>query len=232
MELLLILVPLGAVVAALTAIVIIGRWILGPIDRAAKDREAAVRFSIGDFLCLFLTVQIPLSLIYRFVNDEEKPLFWLFTIITWIIAPLVWFACARALSKAGITAGRPRMVFLGVIVPFVYYGLLPFLFLTLAGAVVLAQQVSIYLDGFGWSIAGRVPQGAVASSGRIGWYVVAWFLLASGFYITGLFTRSMVRHARGDEMLLTEWERQLELARAAVSSIPDANSASVPVSEQ
>lgn len=232
MELLLILVALGMLIAVLTAIAIIGRWILGPIDRAAKDREAAVRFSIGDFLCLFLTVQIPLSLIYRLVDEEEKPLFWLFTVITWVLAPLVWFACARALSKAGITGGRQRMVFLGVIVPFVYYGLLPFLFLTLAGAIVLAQRASIYLGGFGWNIVGRVPQGAVAYSGRIGWYVVAWILLAAAFYLAGLFTRTMVRQARGGERSLTEWERQLELARVAISSISESNSSPERIHEQ
>jgi hypothetical protein len=82
------------IVALLAPIVIVGRWILGPIDRAARSREAPVRFSIGDFLCLFLAVQIPLAVIYQFVGAAEERVSWIFTIVTWKIAPVIWFSCA------------------------------------------------------------------------------------------------------------------------------------------
>src|SRR6185503_2051705 len=81
----------------------IARRILSPIDRAAKFRQAAVRFSIGDFLCLFLAIQIPLAGVHRFMGEETMAAYWTFTIITWLVAPVIWFAGARALSKAQVT---------------------------------------------------------------------------------------------------------------------------------
>src|ERR1044072_6206492 len=87
----------------LAPLIWIARRILSPIDRAAKFREAPVRFSIGDFLCLFLAIQIPLAGVYRFMGEATIVAYWTFTAITWIVAPVIWFACARALSKAQVT---------------------------------------------------------------------------------------------------------------------------------
>src|SRR5215212_5775602 len=103
----------------------IARLILSPIDRAAKFRRAPVRFSIGDFLCLFLAIQIPLAAVHRYLNEETMEAYWIFTIITWFVAHVIWYVGARTLSKAQVTASAPRFVFLGLIMPLVYYGLIP-----------------------------------------------------------------------------------------------------------
>jgi hypothetical protein len=184
-------------VATIGPIVMIGRWILGPTDRAAKFRDAPVRFSIGDFLCLFLAVQIPLTLIYQLVEQDEKPLFWLFTVITWVMAPVIWFACARALLKAGVTKAQHRFVFLGLIMPLVYYGLVPFVFLTVAGLVTLANTDAAEL------LLNK-------------WLVLAWLALVCAFYVSGLFTRLIVRHALGNKPPISDLEHRLRLARAAI----------------
>jgi hypothetical protein len=189
-------------VATIGPILMIGRWILGPIDRAAKYREAPVRFSIGEFLCLFLAVQIPLTLIYQLVEQDERHLFWLFTIITWVMAPIIWFACARALLKAGITRAKHRFIFLGLIMPIVYYGLVPFVFLTVAGVVALAST-------------------DVLEPRPIEWLVSAWLALVCAFFVSGLFTRWMVRQARGNEPPISDLEQRLRLARAALHSISE-----------
>src|SRR3954462_15915738 len=60
------------VVALLGSGVLIGTAILAPIDRAAKSRHAPVRFSICDFLCLFLAIQIPLSALHRFIGQHNS----------------------------------------------------------------------------------------------------------------------------------------------------------------
>src|SRR5262245_34409327 len=123
-----LLIPMLAVIFA--PIWFIGRWILAPIDQAGKSRKAPVRFSIGDFLCLFLALQLPLTGAYQFIDKEDRGPFWMVTFISWIVAPTIWWACARALSKAGVVNGRHRFVFLGLIMPAVYYGLIPFILLS------------------------------------------------------------------------------------------------------
>jgi hypothetical protein len=197
-----ILVIVAVLVATLVPIAMIGRWILGPIDRAAKFRQAPVRFSIGDFLCLFLAVQIPLTLIYQLVGEEERPLFWLFTVITWVMAPIIWFACARALSKAGIAQGKHRFVFLGLIMPVVYYGLVPFIFLTVAGIVALVMRNPVEM-------------------GQSAWLLALWIGLAFFFYVSGRITRRMVRQARGNEPEISDLEYRLQMARAAMQAASD-----------
>src|SRR6478735_5054460 len=81
----------AGIVLAIAPLIWIARRILSPIDRAAKFREAAVRFSIGDFLCLFLAIQIPLAAVYRFMGEATIQAYWAFTIITWLVAPVIWF---------------------------------------------------------------------------------------------------------------------------------------------
>ncbi len=162
-----------------TPVFLIGRWILGPIDQAARQRQAPVRFSIGDFLCLFLAVQIPLTAVYQLIDEEVRGAFWVFTIISWIVAPTIWYACARALSKAGVLNGRHRFIFLGVVMPVVYYGLIPFVLLTVAAVIRLYVAESTPLDKYAL------------------WLVTVWLLLAGVFYLCGLLTRWMVRRAHG-----------------------------------
>lgn len=153
----------------------IGKWILGPIDRAAKLRNAPVRFSIADFLCLFIVVQIPLAAAFQFSQEEETAAFyWLLTAITWIIAPVIWLAATRALSKAGVSAGRHRLMFMGLIVPIAYYGLIPFVIMSMAGPVAIFTNEWPRIDGFHW-------------------YIVVWLLLGVLLYLSGLFTQWLVR---------------------------------------
>src|SRR5687767_15253695 len=75
------------------------RRILRPIDQLAKAGKAAFRFSIGDFLCLFWVVQIPLAFVFQLDAEETAIQYWVLTVMVWAVAPLVWITCARALSK-------------------------------------------------------------------------------------------------------------------------------------
>ncbi|MEX2316237.1 MAG: hypothetical protein WD669_03730 [Pirellulales bacterium] len=161
----------------------VGRWIVRPIDRAARIRGGAVQFSISDFLCLFLAIQIPLSAIHVLVRGEEKRMFWLFTIVTWIVGPLVWYICGRALSKAGVTHGKRRILFLGLVLPVVYYGLIPFAILPAMALWAMVTRDVIMasnLQGLGW----------------------VWVALGVLLAACGLYTRHLVRQVEME--LVTE----------------------------
>lgn len=170
----LLTLSLLGIATAIAPLVWVARTILAPIDRAARSRVAPVSFSIGDFLCLFLAIQLPLAIIYRFVGDGTEGPYWTLTAITWVVAPLIWYACARTLSKAQVTNGRDRVVFLGLIMPLVYYGVIPFV-------------------GLGIAIFSSVTKGFPIS---IRWHLVAWLALALLFYVSGRFVRSMLNRGR------------------------------------
>lgn len=174
-----LLIVIPTFVAAFLSTVFIGRWILGPIDRAAALREAPARFSIGDFLCLFLVVQIPLAAIYQTADDDWRVPFWILTILTWIVAPLIWFAAAGALSKAGVTSSKHRFVFLSLLVPIAYYALIPFAILSAIGAFNLFRgQIHVFVEH--------------------SFLLLLWIGAAILFYLSGLYTRWMIRQVERD----------------------------------
>jgi hypothetical protein len=181
-----VLFILTSIVAGLVAIIapstLVVRLILSPIDRAAKFRNAPPRFSVGDFLCLFLAIQIPLSAISRFVEPNERYTFWLFTVATWIIGPLMWVTSARTISKAGVVTGSHRLVFMGLVMPVVYYGLLPFTILS----------VDLVIIAF----SGEDPRTP------IGWVFITWSALAVLLILSRAFTNYMLRHVEWSGLVL------------------------------
>ena len=179
---------------ALAPLFWIERRILAPIDRAAKFRKAAVRFSIGDFLCLFLAIQIPLAAVHRFMNQDTMEAYWTFTIITWLVAPVIWYAGARTLSKAQVTTNSHRFVFLGLIMPLVYYGLVPF---TVLGFTFLSPLVGQTDLPFRWLLS-------------------VWSILAVLFYLSGRYVRWMLQQIQGGEPPITDQQHENELFRAAM----------------
>lgn len=98
-------------ITVVAPIYLLGRWILDPIDRLAKSRNAPPRLYLADFFCLFLAVQIPLAFVDQVRGPDTEAHFWVFSIITWLAAPLIWIMCARTVSRAGVTRGWQRIVF-------------------------------------------------------------------------------------------------------------------------
>jgi hypothetical protein len=163
-----------ALALILAAFIGAGRWVVMPIDRAAKIRNAPRRFSIGDFLCLFLAVQVPLTAIHLLIRAEERRMFWGFSIATWIAAPVIWYVCTQALSRAGINQGVYRAVFLGLVLPVVYYGLFPFVLLpfVILSAIVSRDAVMLSL---------------------LDTFVSSWVIITVLLWLSGLYTRWLVR---------------------------------------
>ena len=163
-----VLILVIVVFAGVTPIFWTVRRILRPIDQAAKNRNAPFRFSIGDFLCLFWVVQLPLTFVFQLSDEETLATYWIFTVVIWAVAPLVWVTCARALSKAGVSAGKHRFFFLAIVVPTVYYGLFPFIGLSWAGIATFATE--------GWQAIFRYQ------AQLFWWCGLAIALILSGFY--------------------------------------------------
>jgi hypothetical protein len=171
--------------AAIFSFLGIAKWILKPIDDAAKFHNAPIRFSIADFLCLFLAIQLPLTLVHQIQGEETEVHFWVFTILTWLIGPIVWISCARALSRAGISNGRYRLVFMGLILPVVYYGLLPFVALTYIGVASLLVDGPMQVARW-WAL------------------LLLWLAIGVGLAFSGLYTHRMVRQTHGDSVVIRD----------------------------
>src|SRR6478736_81799 len=184
------IVVLG-IALAVAPIFWIARQILAPIDRAAKFRKAPVRFSIGDFLCLFLAIQIPLAAVHGFLGPETMEAYWTFTIITWLVAPVIWYAGGQTLSKAQVTKSSHRFVFLGLIMPLVYYGLVPF---TVLGLAFLAP------------LLGHVPA-------QFRSQLLAWCVLAALFFVSALFVRWMLQQVESNELSISDRQHEDKLLR-------------------
>jgi hypothetical protein len=180
-----VLKVVGLVVAILAFIVGPLMWtvhrILRPVDRAARARNLPFRFSLGDFLCLFWIVQLPLTFVYRFGdnrrgNDEADQFYWILLATVWGVAPLAWYTVARALSKAGVDVLLYRMVFLGIVLPTVYYGLFPFIGMS------IAMMIGVSEKGLAYFLEYRL----LATL----WFVLALSLIACGFYSPWMIRRS------------------------------------------
>jgi hypothetical protein len=195
-------IVLVGIALAVAPIFWIARLILAPIDRAAKFRKAPVRFSIGDFLCLFLAIQIPPAGAHRFLGQDTMEAYWTFTIVTWFVAPVIWYAGARTLSKAQVATNSHRFVFLGLIMPLVYYGLVPF---TVLGFIFLSPLVG----------QTDLPFRLLLS---------VWFFLAILFYLSGRFVRWMLQQVPSNEPPISDKVHENELVGAAMFETSSAGS--------
>jgi hypothetical protein len=89
----------------------------------------------------------------------------------WGVAPLAWVTVARALSKAGVGGGVHRVIFLGVVLPTVYYGLFPLIGISIALLTRGAEYVALYKS-----------------------WVVLWGVLLVGIVASGFYSPWMVRN--------------------------------------
>jgi hypothetical protein len=179
---------LAGIVFAIFAITMIGRWILGPIDRAAKGRRAPARLSVGDFLCLFVAVQLPLAIASRMRSDETATLFWLFALVSWVVGPIVWICCAMSLSRAGLSSGKHRFLFLGLVLPVVYYGLTPFMLYPAVFAASFMEPSE------------EIPPAAVSPLAYTIWFCTGLALVACGLYTNWLFSQTNAATADTDDL--------------------------------
>ena len=83
----------------------IGEWAVGPLDKAAKARQHPTQFTIVDFFCLFILIQVPTGLIHSLTLIQDKTSLTLRFILdgyAWLSCGLIWWKCVQIMSRAGI----------------------------------------------------------------------------------------------------------------------------------
>jgi hypothetical protein len=100
-------------------------WVLGPLDRAAKNRRYRVQFSLADFLCLFVEVQLALgvlALAFRGTDGKMTGLAVFLSIVILAVVSLVWWTGVRTLSAGGIDGTFARALTLSIGIPIGFAG--------------------------------------------------------------------------------------------------------------
>jgi len=118
MQTLMLLTVLSSFVAAILA----GRWILSPVDRAARHLELPTQFVISDLLALFFLFHLMTGLIHWIVPEEPPGLRWALDVYAWVACGLMWGKSVQALSRGGITRVVHRVIFLAFVLPVAYFG--------------------------------------------------------------------------------------------------------------
>ena len=116
------------------AIVVVARWILRPLDRAAKGREAPAQFTLVDFLCLVFMAQLPTGLVQWmfYGSGREQGAALGICVFAWIACGLLWWTAIRTLGRAGIHGTWQRAGFLALVLPVTIFGIIGFLPLSFA----------------------------------------------------------------------------------------------------
>ncbi len=120
MELLLVLLAFGF---AWLSTWLSAKWVLGPLDRAAKNRNYPIQFSLSDVLCLFVQVQLALAgpaILLRATEEKAQVVGITIAIVAVALVLLVWWTGVRTLSRAGVHGTIGRITTLTVIIPFGY----------------------------------------------------------------------------------------------------------------
>jgi hypothetical protein len=146
-------------------------WVLTPLERAAKHRLYAVQFTLADFLCLFVLVQLPLGVVHWAAhNSAQREAVLGLDLLAAGIAVVAWFACVQMLSAAGIHVVWQRSVALAVVMPITIFG-------NFAAILMPVAAVAMLTDG-------RFSAAC--------WLLVAEVVLGCVFYGLGRFTRAIV----------------------------------------
>lgn len=114
----------------------IGKWILDPVEAAARRFQRPTQFTIADFLSLMFLLQLPMGVVHSLLRDAPKDTKFLLDAAGWIICSLMWGLSVKKLSCAGIERPRHRLIFLALVLPITYFGTFAFAILGLAALAV------------------------------------------------------------------------------------------------
>jgi hypothetical protein len=155
-------------------------WVLGPLDRAARNRQFPIQFGLADLLCLFILIQLPVGILHWTLADVLKEGIVAGDILLGIAAGSIWWVCWHTMSRAGIQVVWQRCVVLALVLPGGYVGsialaVLPFV----AGALFMSHRSTI------------------------AWLVLLVEILLPGvLYYFGCFTRKIVATSRNSDVAM------------------------------
>ncbi|MEX2121090.1 MAG: hypothetical protein WD847_15975 [Pirellulales bacterium] len=112
-----------SVAVALAGTSCIAYWILHPLYRAANQRRLPTQFTLFDFLCLILLIQVPLAVIHwpDWPADTTLPRVVL-SVFACGLSGAVWLAGVTRLSLAGVRNTWHRITFLALVLPLASFG--------------------------------------------------------------------------------------------------------------
>jgi hypothetical protein len=145
-------------------------WVLGPLDRAAKNRRYPIQFGLADLLCLFVLVQPIIGLLHWASRDDPNHGVVILDVLFGAIIIVLWWFCVRTLSRAGIHVVWQRCTILTLVMPGAYAG-------SIAVIVLPFVSGSFFLD--------RHPATA-------GWLLLVEVALLIILYLFSRFTRAAV----------------------------------------
>ncbi len=164
------------VIGLVAIAVAIGAWILRPLDQAAKSSVRAPQFTLVDFLCLFVLIQLPTGLIHGWLRGTDYPGIWVLDGFGWGSCGMMWWISVRTLSRAGIQNPWHRGTFLLSALPLAFFGSIATPFIVLLLVVSAATNTPAELK-------------------EMGWLAVAVVALVAALYGCGRYTRWMIRAA-------------------------------------
>ena len=135
------------------------QWVLGPLDRAAKNRQFPIQFGLADLLCLFVLVQLPVGIVHWVARSSEGQIVES-GVVTLdcafvVAAVVVWWNCVRTLSRAGIHVVWRRCIVLTVALPGAIVGSVAATCLPVAS--VAAMLEGHFSDADGWLLLAEIP---------------------------------------------------------------------------
>jgi hypothetical protein len=112
------LVALIALMVFVFVAAMLGRWLLGPVNRAAGHLNAPTRFILTDFLWLMIQLQVMLAVVLVQIREQvpQRGQFMILGIFALLVIVL-WAASVSVVSRAGITLPLRRAILILVLVP-------------------------------------------------------------------------------------------------------------------
>jgi hypothetical protein len=192
------------IVASVVGVWIAVNWVLGPLDRAAKNRRYPIQFTLADFLCLFVQIQLLLAIpATLFRGMENKGPVIAVTVVIILFVLLEWWTGVRTLSRAGVHNTRGRVLTLVIAIPFGY---------------ALSLSIPVVMVMLWDSLSRPIP----VSGGRGGLTADIFFLAESAIFFAVWGLGIMTRH------ILTTAEPRSQ--RAPLSNFVPAEPANDPTS--
>jgi hypothetical protein len=117
------IIAMVAIPGVITCI-LIGAWILWPLDTVAAHRRRPVQFTVIDFLGLVFLLQLPMALInlgtgmHAGMRGDQLAMY----VLAWIGTALVWWRSIVVFSRAGVTQAKDRALTVFLVLPMAYLG--------------------------------------------------------------------------------------------------------------
>lgn len=178
-----VVLGLAAIVGCPVAGICLAVWVLRPVDRAARLRQAPAQFTLADFLCLFYLAALPTGCLRWMAGGMGEGGVGCFAVFAWTACGLLWWTAVQTLSRAGITHTGHRAALLAFVVP-----------TTVLGAVMIPVLTLLIVTDSG---GGRVFPSAAA----LGLAILADLAAGAAVYGCGRYVRWLVAHRAGGSLL-------------------------------